>query len=265
MAHVVQFTSSSLQKKANESFDQDTFFSVEPCYAVPVKDFSFHPDEDMVLIQPFETFEVTIKKIQRKILIHLRSSWKNSTYNCELEEGPGCQLGSHGGNFSVAGELRDHREHGELEELRALQSHAGVQGKGSSGTAGGVGERAALRPAMPVPRALLQGGDKAVWSCSTAWCLEVASVWRGAWQDPQAKMSSVFSRHDGRGTSLGEKLQQGLMGMSRRGVHLRGMAAVRWAAQGSPRAARAAAARRSPQRCGGSMGLLLPEGDGDGH
>lgn len=50
MAHVVQFTSSSLQKKANESFDQDTFFSVEPCYAVPVKDFSFHPDEDMVLI-----------------------------------------------------------------------------------------------------------------------------------------------------------------------------------------------------------------------
>lgn len=68
MAHVVQFTSSSLQKKANESFDQDTFFSVEPCYAVPIKDFSFHLDEDMVLIQPFETFEVTIKKRQRKNL-----------------------------------------------------------------------------------------------------------------------------------------------------------------------------------------------------
>lgn len=63
MVHVVQFPSSSLQKKVDESFGLDTFFCVEPCHAVPIKDSSFHPDEDReVLFAPFETTEVTIKK-----------------------------------------------------------------------------------------------------------------------------------------------------------------------------------------------------------
>ncbi|NXI75083.1 NRT2 ribosyltransferase, partial [Anseranas semipalmata] len=41
-----QFTSSSLQKKVAQSFGQDTFFSVDTCYSIPIKEFSFYPHED---------------------------------------------------------------------------------------------------------------------------------------------------------------------------------------------------------------------------
>ncbi|NWI71409.1 NRT2 ribosyltransferase, partial [Todus mexicanus] len=41
-----QFTSTSLQRKSAEAFGQDTFFSVETCYGVPIENFSFYPGEE---------------------------------------------------------------------------------------------------------------------------------------------------------------------------------------------------------------------------
>ncbi|NWU73766.1 NARE ribosyltransferase, partial [Pterocles burchelli] len=79
------FTSTSLQKERALSFGQDTVFSVETCYGVPIQDFSFFPEEEEVLIPPFESFEVTnITRDGDGVLIQLRSRAALSTYNCEL-------------------------------------------------------------------------------------------------------------------------------------------------------------------------------------
>ncbi|NXS64447.1 NRT2 ribosyltransferase, partial [Brachypteracias leptosomus] len=40
------FTSASLQRNRTLPFGQDTFFSVETCYGVPIRDFSFYPEEE---------------------------------------------------------------------------------------------------------------------------------------------------------------------------------------------------------------------------
>lgn len=83
-----QFTSSSLRKKVAESFGQDTFFSVETCYGVPIKEFSTFPGEDEVLIPPFEQFRVTNSTYTAgRSFIQLRSHGKSSTYNCEFVKG----------------------------------------------------------------------------------------------------------------------------------------------------------------------------------
>ncbi|POI21019.1 hypothetical protein CIB84_015234, partial [Bambusicola thoracicus] len=80
-----QFTSSSLRKKVAESFGQNTFFMVETCYGVPIRDLSAYPEEDEVLIPPFEQFRVTNStSIAGRTFIQLRSQGKSSTYNCEF-------------------------------------------------------------------------------------------------------------------------------------------------------------------------------------
>ncbi|XP_052527337.1 erythroblast NAD(P)(+)--arginine ADP-ribosyltransferase-like isoform X1 [Tympanuchus pallidicinctus] len=87
-----QFTSSSLRKKVAESFGQDTFFSVETCYGVPIKEFSTFPGEDEVLIPPFEQFRVTnITYNEGRTSIQLRSQGMNSTYNCEFVKEKRCK------------------------------------------------------------------------------------------------------------------------------------------------------------------------------
>ncbi|XP_021244707.1 erythroblast NAD(P)(+)--arginine ADP-ribosyltransferase-like [Numida meleagris] len=87
-----QFTSSSLQKKVAESFGQDTFFSVETCYGVPIQNFSTFPGEDEVLIPPFEHFKVTnITYNEGRTFIQLRSQGNNSTYNCEFVKEKRCK------------------------------------------------------------------------------------------------------------------------------------------------------------------------------
>ena len=91
MVRFGQFTSSSLRKKVAESFGQDTFFSVETCYGVPIKEFSTFPGEDEVLIPPFEQFRVTNSTYtEGRSFIQLRSQGKSSTYNCEFVKGKGC-------------------------------------------------------------------------------------------------------------------------------------------------------------------------------
>ncbi|NXW52122.1 NARE ribosyltransferase, partial [Nyctiprogne leucopyga] len=82
------FTSASLRKESTLPFGQDTFFSVETCYGIPIRDFSFFPEEEEVLIPPFESFEVTnVTRDGDRALIQLHSQAALSTYNCELVKG----------------------------------------------------------------------------------------------------------------------------------------------------------------------------------
>ncbi|NXP06944.1 NARE ribosyltransferase, partial [Thinocorus orbignyianus] len=83
-----QFTSSSLQNKSALHFGQDTFFSVYTCYGVPIRDFSSYPDEDEVLIPPYERFQVTgITKRGDRACIHLHSWDTFSNHSCEWVKG----------------------------------------------------------------------------------------------------------------------------------------------------------------------------------
>ncbi|NXS66142.1 NARE ribosyltransferase, partial [Pandion haliaetus] len=82
------FTSTSLRNESTLPFGQDTFFSVDTCYGVPIRNFSFFPTEEEVLIPPFEIFEVTnVTHDRHRALIQLRSQDARSTYNCELVKG----------------------------------------------------------------------------------------------------------------------------------------------------------------------------------
>ncbi|XP_021237605.1 NAD(P)(+)--arginine ADP-ribosyltransferase 2-like [Numida meleagris] len=96
-----QFTSSYLRKDVVEKSGWDTFFVMETCYGVPIKQFSFFPQVEEVLIPPFEVFQVTnIASANGRPLIHLRSKGTESRHNCELLKGLGGQQG------------RDHQEMG---------------------------------------------------------------------------------------------------------------------------------------------------------
>ncbi|POI18843.1 hypothetical protein CIB84_017413 [Bambusicola thoracicus] len=89
-----QFTSTSLRKEVAVKFGQDTFFVVQTCYGVPIKQFSIYPYEDEVLIPPFEVFEVTnFCAVNGRIQIYLRSKGKMSRHNCELLRCVGGQCG----------------------------------------------------------------------------------------------------------------------------------------------------------------------------
>ncbi|KAM9389387.1 GPI-linked NAD(P)(+)--arginine ADP-ribosyltransferase 1 [Phaethornis superciliosus] len=87
-----QFTSSSLQKDKAQSFGEKTSFSIQTCWGVPIKDFSFFPEEEEVLIPPYETFNVTgVTRSGHKTFIRLRSQDTSSKYNCEFLKEQQCQ------------------------------------------------------------------------------------------------------------------------------------------------------------------------------
>ncbi|NXU92311.1 NRT2 ribosyltransferase, partial [Xiphorhynchus elegans] len=78
-----QFTSCSLKKEVAEGFGTDTFFKVYTCHGAAIQDFSFYPEEEEVLIPPFETFKVTRVTHQgNRTLIRLSSHGVYSKYNC---------------------------------------------------------------------------------------------------------------------------------------------------------------------------------------
>ncbi|KAM6140430.1 LOW QUALITY PROTEIN: erythroblast NAD(P)(+)--arginine ADP-ribosyltransferase-like [Pterocles gutturalis] len=81
------FTSTSLQKERALSSARDTVFSVETCFGVPIRDFSFFPEEEEVLIPPLEGEVTNITRDGDGVLIQLRSRAALSTYNCELVKG----------------------------------------------------------------------------------------------------------------------------------------------------------------------------------
>ncbi|XP_074775687.1 GPI-linked NAD(P)(+)--arginine ADP-ribosyltransferase 1 isoform X2 [Athene noctua] len=87
-----QFTSTSLQYGICQQFGQDTIFWVETCYGAHIRNFSFYPGEEEVLIPPFEIFEVTnVTHHGNGALIQLRSRDTRSTYNCELVKEKRCR------------------------------------------------------------------------------------------------------------------------------------------------------------------------------
>ncbi|NXL76546.1 NAR1 ribosyltransferase, partial [Leptocoma aspasia] len=85
------FASASLRNESSWSFGTDTAFQVLTCQGVAIREFSFFPHEEEVLIPPFETFEVTdvtnVTKGGDKALIVLRSTGTFSNYNCEWLRG----------------------------------------------------------------------------------------------------------------------------------------------------------------------------------
>ncbi|NXV10206.1 NARE ribosyltransferase, partial [Cettia cetti] len=78
-----QFTSTSLLRNVSESYGTVTSFEVDTCYGAKIQDFSYYPEEQEVLIPPFETFRVTkITHQENDTYIHLRSHGVHSKYNC---------------------------------------------------------------------------------------------------------------------------------------------------------------------------------------
>ncbi|NXS34132.1 NRT2 ribosyltransferase, partial [Pomatostomus ruficeps] len=79
------FASASLRNESSWGFGTDTVFQVRTCQGVAIREFSFFPHEDEVLIPPFETFQVTnvVTRDGDKAQIWLQSTGTFSKYNCE--------------------------------------------------------------------------------------------------------------------------------------------------------------------------------------
>ncbi|KAM8975691.1 GPI-linked NAD(P)(+)--arginine ADP-ribosyltransferase 1 [Pelodytes ibericus] len=87
-----QFTSSSINDQSALLFGEDTFFSIQTCYGANIRNFSFFPGEEEVLIPPFEKFKVTqFTKENTKNIISLQSLEKSSIYNCEFVKERRCK------------------------------------------------------------------------------------------------------------------------------------------------------------------------------
>ncbi|XP_032912570.1 erythroblast NAD(P)(+)--arginine ADP-ribosyltransferase-like [Catharus ustulatus] len=81
-----QFASSSLCKRATRPFGTTTVFKVETCQGADIQAFSYFPNEEEVLIPPYEKFKVTYvnntEDDKRKVEIHLDSIGTYSQYKC---------------------------------------------------------------------------------------------------------------------------------------------------------------------------------------
>ncbi|XP_048807740.1 erythroblast NAD(P)(+)--arginine ADP-ribosyltransferase-like isoform X1 [Lagopus muta] len=87
-----KFTSTSFSPGVAEGFGRHTFFLVQTCYGVPIKNFSAFSDEDEVLIPPAEQFEVTcITYMKEGNFIQLESRGMKSKYNCEFVKEKRCK------------------------------------------------------------------------------------------------------------------------------------------------------------------------------
>uniref|UniRef100_A0A8B9SM83 NAD(P)(+)--arginine ADP-ribosyltransferase n=1 Tax=Anas platyrhynchos TaxID=8839 RepID=A0A8B9SM83_ANAPL len=89
-----QFASASFNKNIAQDFGNDTFFIVYTCYGVSIRNFSFRPKQEEVLIPPYEVFKVTdVTSNSRTSTIHLKSHGMCSTNNCTMVNGKGRQQG----------------------------------------------------------------------------------------------------------------------------------------------------------------------------
>ncbi|KAF4791664.1 NAD(P)(+)--arginine ADP-ribosyltransferase 2 [Turdus rufiventris] len=83
-----QFASSTLRENIIHRFGTTTVFKVQTCHGAYIKAFSYFPNEEEVLIPPFEKFNVTkVIKDGEKVQIHLDSIGTYSKYNCEWLRG----------------------------------------------------------------------------------------------------------------------------------------------------------------------------------
>lgn len=82
------FTSSSLRYENALRFGNDTFFTIKTCHGVSIQNFSFFPEEQEVLIPPFETFKVAnFTRARDATYVQLLSLKDSSFYNCVLVKG----------------------------------------------------------------------------------------------------------------------------------------------------------------------------------
>ncbi|XP_027563677.1 erythroblast NAD(P)(+)--arginine ADP-ribosyltransferase-like, partial [Neopelma chrysocephalum] len=82
------FASSSLSKKEAKKFGTDTLFELDTCHGAKIQDFSFIPEEQEVLIPPFETFSVTsVTRQGAETHIQLSPLGKHSNYSCAFFSG----------------------------------------------------------------------------------------------------------------------------------------------------------------------------------
>ncbi|XP_063274998.1 erythroblast NAD(P)(+)--arginine ADP-ribosyltransferase-like isoform X2 [Prinia subflava] len=78
-----QFASATLLKSVSDSYGTATTFEVDTCHGADIRNFSNYPEEEEVLIPPFETFEVVnVTHRGNGTDIRLRSHGVHSTYNC---------------------------------------------------------------------------------------------------------------------------------------------------------------------------------------
>ncbi|XP_071437979.1 NAD(P)(+)--arginine ADP-ribosyltransferase 2-like [Pithys albifrons albifrons] len=88
-----QFTSSSLNREVAKEFGTDTFFELNTCHGARIQDFSFRPQEEEVLIPPFETFRVTSVTHQNDTtFIQLSSHGVHSKYSCAWLRGSSAHM-----------------------------------------------------------------------------------------------------------------------------------------------------------------------------
>ncbi|XP_064528046.1 erythroblast NAD(P)(+)--arginine ADP-ribosyltransferase-like [Pseudopipra pipra] len=77
------FASSSPNRTVAEQFGTDTLFELDTCHGANIGEFSDHPEQQEVLIPPFETFSVTsVTRRGDKPHILLRSLGVHSKHNC---------------------------------------------------------------------------------------------------------------------------------------------------------------------------------------
>ncbi|XP_015685008.1 erythroblast NAD(P)(+)--arginine ADP-ribosyltransferase-like [Protobothrops mucrosquamatus] len=77
-----QFASSSTDIEIAKQFGETTVFSINTCYGVPINDISAIPEEEEVLIPPYEMFIVTSEENESPI--RLESDGVHSRFNCEV-------------------------------------------------------------------------------------------------------------------------------------------------------------------------------------
>ncbi|XP_066193417.1 erythroblast NAD(P)(+)--arginine ADP-ribosyltransferase-like [Sylvia atricapilla] len=99
-----RFTSTSLSNKTAKCFGGNMVFQVHTCHGADIQQFSMYPEEEEVLIPPFEIFKVTnVTNDGRTSWIHLQSNGTSSNYNCEwLKGGSILRTPFHLGGFLLA-------------------------------------------------------------------------------------------------------------------------------------------------------------------
>lgn len=81
------FASSSL-KSDQTKYGTETCFKIETCYGAKILEYSAHPDEEEVLIPPYEVFEIKEGKELKdcKTVFVLKSNGTLSNLNCKLKQ-----------------------------------------------------------------------------------------------------------------------------------------------------------------------------------
>lgn len=78
------FTSTSMNAAQAKKFGEITFFKIKTCYGASVEKYSEKPEEEEVLVPPFEMFKVSSveKKSPTEMEVELKQLGKCSNYQC---------------------------------------------------------------------------------------------------------------------------------------------------------------------------------------